>query len=62
MRSIYLRDRKSITDEACGPAIYFVCSHDFIGFLPYKRLFFLYVLKWLRSEKIAGDVGEEENY
>lgn len=62
MWSIYLRDRKKIIDGASGPAIYFVCLHDFVGFLKYVWLFFSVCLKWLGSGKTAGDVEGKEKF
>jgi hypothetical protein len=51
VRSIYLRDRKSIIHGACGSAIYFVCLLGFVGFV---------LCEWLLgSGKTAGEVGDK---
>lgn len=59
VRLIYLRDRKSIIDGACGPAVCFTCLHDFIGFFPYEWLFF-HVFERAGVGKTIGEVEEKE--
>lgn len=59
MRSIYLRGRRGIIGGACGPAIYFACLHDFVGFFLYEWLFF-HVFEMVGSRKMVREVGEEK--